>query len=463
MLRTALTTALLASGAPAAAQAHATFGVRDGQGRDFTVTDVASGAMTVRSVAMVPPHKWDSWKAGTPALVTVAGTTAKQILAGTFKWQLYETGVTSFIASGDAPFFRCDNKGCDPAAPVALRWKQGTKGDFTLELSAALPEAKGKDKRFKLVLWAEDQDHEPYDFSATINFSYDGGSGGSSSDGAIDTFDTFDTFSAAVSGEKKEQKAAAAAARLAPAQFTVHHADNGLGSGGDAHCSEITITNPATNQYWGAHSYQYPGALWPRGGCDRTKYNFFNRKKEIAAGVSMTTLGIHSKEEREERGVGAAAQDNALAQRDFYAAQAAKHDNAHKQADYYAAAVKALEEASSSSSSSFSTAESVKKTFLRGVQAKLQQQEAAQADDDDWSTIFMITNPSSPLGKQHCQELDNPGGKSSKYWADKGWKYSSPPWKAGKCDRNRFNYVNREMQNLDGFEGVTFWYLGIQV
>ena len=105
----------------------------------------------------------------------------------------------------------------------------------------------------------------------------------------------------------------------------------------------------------------------------------------------------------------------------------------------------------------------MKKTFLRGVKAKLQQQEATNADDDDWSTIFMITNPSSPLGKQHCQELDNPGGKSSKYWADKGWKYSSPPWKAGKCDRNRFNYVNREMQNLDGFEGVTFWYLGIQV
>ena len=78
MLRTALTTALLASGAPAAAQAHATFGVRDGQGRDFTVTDVASGAMTVRSVAMVPPHKWDSWKAGTPALVTVAGTTKRK-------------------------------------------------------------------------------------------------------------------------------------------------------------------------------------------------------------------------------------------------------------------------------------------------------------------------------------------------------------------------------------------------
>ena len=62
------------------------------------------------------------------------------------------------------------------------------------------------------------------------------------------------------------------------------------------------------------------------------------------------------------------------------------------------------------------------------------------------------------MGKQHCQELDNPGGKSSKYWASKGWKYE-PSAEAGQCDRNRFNYVNREMQNLDGFDGVTFWYL----
>lgn len=75
---------------------------------------------------------------------------------------------------------------------------------------------------------------------------------------------------------------------------------------------------------------------------------------------------------------------------------------------------------------------------------------------------YQITNPQSPLGSQHCQELDNPGGKSSKYWADRGWKYSSPPWKNGTCDRNLFNYVNKVTQNLDGYENVTFWYLGIQ-
>ena len=77
--------------------------------------------------------------------------------------------------------------------------------------------------------------------------------------------------------------------------------------------------------------------------------------------------------------------------------------------------------------------------------------------------LFLVTNPTSPSGKQHCQELDNPNGNTGKYWASKGWKYTSPPWTLGKCDRNLFNFVNREIQDLDGFEGVIFWELGIQV
>ena len=225
-MKAALTTALLA--APAAA--HATFSVREGNGHDYTVTDTKSGAMTVDSVSMVPPHKWDTWKAGSLGIVTVEGTTTKKIEAGTFKWQMCGDGVKSFIASGNAPFFQCDNKGCDPAAPVALKWKKGTSGDFTLQLSAALPEAKGTSKDFKLVLWAEDQDHEPYDFSATINFKYS----------AVQ-----DTFSSSVSNDSGVKS-------LKAAQLTVHHADNGLGSGGDAHCSEITIQDPSSNEYWAA-------------------------------------------------------------------------------------------------------------------------------------------------------------------------------------------------------------------
>ena len=86
------------------------------------------------------------------------------------------------------------------------------------------------------------------------------------------------------------------------------------------------------------------------------------------------------------------------------------------------------------------------------------------ADDcSDSKCLYLITNPTSPDGKQHCQELDNPNGTEGGYWKSKGWKYTQPPWKPGKCDRNLFNFVNRETQDLDGFKGVTFWYLGIQV
>ena len=84
-------------------------------------------------------------------------------------------------------------------------------------------------------------------------------------------------------------------------------------------------------------------------------------------------------------------------------------------------------------------------------------------DCSDNKCLFLVTNPSSPLGKQHCQELDNPNGTSGGYWKAKGWKYTSPPWTQGKCDRTRFNYVNKDTKNLDGFAGVEFWYLGIQV
>ena len=78
------------------------------------------------------------------------------------------------------------------------------------------------------------------------------------------------------------------------------------------------------------------------------------------------------------------------------------------------------------------------------------------------SLLCQLTNPGSPLGKQHCEELDNPGGTNSPYFKDRGWKYTSPPWTNCTCNRTKFNFVNRVTHNLDGYEGVTFWYLGIQ-
>ena len=46
----------------------------------------------------------------------------------------------------------------------------------TLSTILSLPEKADKGANdFKLVVWGEDQDHSPYDFSASIGFSYGNG------------------------------------------------------------------------------------------------------------------------------------------------------------------------------------------------------------------------------------------------------------------------------------------------
>ena len=51
-----------------------------------------------------------------------------------------------------------------------------------------------------------------------------------------------------------------------------------------------------------------------------------------------------------------------------------------------------------------------------------------------------LTNPTSPRGKQHCQQLTVPGGESSPFWADEGWRYTMPPWAEEGCPAY-FNFV----------------------
>ena len=72
-----------------------------------------------------------------------------------------------------------------------------------------------------------------------------------------------------------------------------------------------------------------------------------------------------------------------------------------------------------------------------------------------------LTNPASPRGQQHCQQLSVPGGKSSKFWAGEGWRYTTPPFVSGECPAY-FNYVNRIDHNLAGYDGVTWEELGVQ-
>ena len=91
---------------------------------------------------------------------------------------------------------------------------------------------------------------------------------------------------------------------------------------------------------------------------------------------------------------------------------------------------------------------------------------AVPKHEDEESTsgtlvIHLLTNPSSPRGKQHCQQLTVPGGTTSAFWADEGWRYTMPPWASGACP-TYFNFVNAEDHNLDGFSGVTWVKLGVQ-
>ena len=81
------------------------------------------------------------------------------------------------------------------------------------------------------------------------------------------------------------------------------------------------------------------------------------------------------------------------------------------------------------------------------------------------NAIKTYTHLDSPTGKQHCLELLMPANnKTSRdlFWANYNWKYPSPPWNGGLCDKIKWNYVNRVFKNYNNFEGVTFTEYGIQ-
>jgi hypothetical protein len=114
------------------------------------------------------------FRAHETATVVVKGVVEKKIDAGAVKYQIYETGVSSFIASGNSNYFDCNNKGCDRTKPIALKLTD-TSGkfptDYELTFEFTLPALHSDSKQFRVVLWGEDQDHFPYDMSATITFN----------------------------------------------------------------------------------------------------------------------------------------------------------------------------------------------------------------------------------------------------------------------------------------------------
>ena len=74
-------------------------------GHAYKVEDLVSGNFSIVTVSMSPVDSGSDWEENDVAQLTILGTTSKKILAGTFKYQIFETEVKSFIASGDSPYF----------------------------------------------------------------------------------------------------------------------------------------------------------------------------------------------------------------------------------------------------------------------------------------------------------------------------------------------------------------------
>jgi hypothetical protein len=197
-------TTMLCLFAVSSTHGHSMFRHSDVVGNDYTVSQLTSGNFTVGSVNMINSDNTTTWSPGCNAIVTISGHTKKLIEAGTFKYQLYETGVTSFIASGNSPYVTCDNKRCDTSSPIALQWfsRMERGNNFKLTMSIALPAKKSSSSEFKLVLWGEDQDHFPYDFTTTVNFKY----GAETAAAAIDDADEDEKITSEPKSCKNELK-----------------------------------------------------------------------------------------------------------------------------------------------------------------------------------------------------------------------------------------------------------------
>ena len=114
------------------------------------------------------------WGERVVAAVVFKGVNNKTLTAGTVKYQVYEEGVTSFSSQGNFAYFHCtQHDGCNVAAPMALTLATPYKvpTNYTGKFEFQMPYKK-KTGQMKLLFWGTDQDHEPYDFSATVQFNY---------------------------------------------------------------------------------------------------------------------------------------------------------------------------------------------------------------------------------------------------------------------------------------------------
>jgi len=81
---------------------------------------------------------------------------------------------------------------------------------------------------------------------------------------------------------------------------------------------------------------------------------------------------------------------------------------------------------------------------------------ALSGTDCGGETCYTVPNNLWPLPPSHCQEIDNPGGSSSAFWAKHGGEFTKY-WRSGKCP-GVFNSVTKEEKNYDNYDGVTMTY-----
>lgn len=219
----------------------------------YKVSDIThEPGFGVGEITMLPAQKGGAWAPNNVATVTITGRTNNDIEAGTVKWQLYQDGVTQFIASGNRPYYTCTNKGCAKDEPVALKWDSGTSGKYVLDFPVALPSSKIKGDTtptFKLVMWGTDQHHNPYDFSASLAFGY--GNAAAEAEAApepepeaAETNTLWNRFR----GSNKE--AAGSAVQYMEESMAVR-------CEGSGQCLELTIPGGMSSAFWKANGYKY--------------------------------------------------------------------------------------------------------------------------------------------------------------------------------------------------------------
>lgn len=129
------------------------------------------GVLSVASLSMVTENN-APYAPGVFTTVTFNGVDNRTITTGTFKYQIYETGMPRFTQSGSYPYYKCTNKGCNMAEPLSLTLANPTAipTNYDAKITLSMPR-KYATGEFTLLIWGTDQTHGQ-DVSVQIMFGY---------------------------------------------------------------------------------------------------------------------------------------------------------------------------------------------------------------------------------------------------------------------------------------------------